>query len=98
MDQQLPKELKLEEKVVSGEVAKVAWKEAFQRLGQVNEEDANLDDQFIKDCKEQISSWLKRQKEVIKDCKEQISSWLKRQKEANGELDKPIERTEVQRA
>jgi len=80
MDQQLPKELKIEEKVVSGEVAKVAWKEAFQRLGQVNEEDANFDDQFIKDCKEQISSWLKRQKE------------------ANGELDKPIERTEVQRA
>jgi hypothetical protein len=51
MDQQLPKELKIEEKVGSGEVAKVAWKEAFQRLGQVNEEDANFDDQFIKDCK-----------------------------------------------
>ena len=63
-DQQLPKEVKIEEKMVSGEAARNAWKEAFERLGQVNEEDANFEDQFIKDCKEQIDNWLARQKEA----------------------------------
>ena len=64
MDQQLPKEVKIEEKVVSGEAARNAWKEAFEQLGQVNEDDVNFEDQFIKDCKEQIDKWLERQMEA----------------------------------
>ena len=78
--QELPNELKIEEKIVSGEAAKNAWKEAFQQLGEVNEDDVNFDDQFIKDCKEQIDSWLKERKA------------------ARGDLDRPIERAEVERA
>ena len=37
--QGLPNELKIEEKIVSGEAAKNAWEEAFQQLGEVNEDD-----------------------------------------------------------
>ena len=65
--QELPNELKIEEEIVSGEAAKNAWKEAFQQLGEVNEDDVNFDDQFIKDCKEQIDSWIEEGKEARGD-------------------------------
>ena len=56
--------MKIEDKVVCGEAARNAWKEAFEKLGQVNEEDVNFEDQFIKDCKEQSDKWLERQMEA----------------------------------
>src|SRR3569623_1182969 len=61
--QQLPKEILVNE-AVRGEAANHEWREAFLKLGQAYESDTNFDGRFFKDCKEQIASWMKLQKDA----------------------------------
>ena len=63
-EQRVPKELKLNNRLVDGEAAKNAWKEAFQKHGQVNEVDTEFDEQHKKECEEQIDEWIQLQKEA----------------------------------
>jgi hypothetical protein len=53
-EQQLPQELKLGD----GGAAKKAWRDAFQKLGKVNEKDPDFDEQFLQECQQQIDGWM----------------------------------------
>ena len=46
---------------VDGEAARRAWREAFRKLGEVNEEDRDFDEQFLKDCQEQVENSIKEE-------------------------------------
>ena len=65
--QQLPKELLVGNEEVQSQAARDAWRDAFFKLGQASESDTNFDDQFIKDCNEQIAKWLKVQEEAKRE-------------------------------
>ena len=61
-EQNLPSELLINNELIEGEAAKRAWREAFQKLGQVNEEDKDFDEHFLKECQNQVENWIKEQK------------------------------------
>ena len=59
-EQQLPQELKLGDDIVGGGAAKKAWRDAFQKLGKVNEKDPDFDEQFLQECQQQIGGWIQK--------------------------------------
>ena len=59
-EQQLPQELKLGDDIVGGGAAKKAWRDAFQKLGKVNEKDPDFDEQFLQECQQQIDGWMQK--------------------------------------
>ena len=64
-EQNLPSELLIKNELVEGEAAKRAWRDAFQKLGEVNEKDSDFDEQFLKECKDQIENWIEQKQESI---------------------------------
>ena len=71
-EQQLPQELKLGDEIMGGVAAKKAWRDAFQKLGKVNEKDPDFDEQFLQECQQQVGGELDKdieRAEVVKAVK-----------------------------